>query len=74
MLLAVFVACGETRRPIGDECLRDDDCLSSVCSNRTCVSAPSFISGTEGTPPDVTPQIPAADAIAPRPVDAGDGG
>jgi hypothetical protein len=68
-LLALALACGETRRPIGDECLRDDDCLSGACANRTCVSAPTLVTGAAGSPPDETPQIPAADA-ATAPKDA----
>ena len=56
------MACGETRRPIGDECLRGDDCLSGVCSSRTCVAAPPLISGAGGAPPDETARIPLGDA------------
>ncbi len=56
--VAVVLACGETRRPIGDECLRDDDCLSGACANRTCVSAPTLVTGAAGSPPDETPRIP----------------
>ena len=41
-------ACGETRRPIGEECLRGDDCLSGVCSARTCVAAPPLVTGAGG--------------------------
>lgn len=78
---ASAAACGETRRPIGDECLRDDDCLSGDCSARTCVGqAPRVV----GTAPPATPFVPpadasddasddaAADGAAAR--DAGDGG
>lgn len=54
------LACGETRRPIGDECLRDDDCLSAVCSERTCVAAPALVNGATSPPPDDTPLIPDA--------------
>jgi hypothetical protein len=72
--LVVCVACGETRRPIGDECLRGDDCLSGVCADRTCVSAPSLVTGAQSQPPDETPRIPSADGQAPPPQDAGDAG
>ena len=34
------VACGETRRALGEACLRSDDCLSGTCSDRLCVAAP----------------------------------
>lgn len=72
-LVAVALACGETRRPIGDECLRDDDCLSGACANRTCVSAPTLVTGVAGSPPDEEPHIPTADAAAPKDA-AGEGG
>lgn len=55
----ILVACGETRRPIGDECLRDDDCLSGVCSARSCVSAPPLKTGATGPTPDEEPDIAA---------------
>jgi hypothetical protein len=72
-VLASAIACGETRRPIGDECLRGDDCLSGVCADRTCVSAPSLVTGAQSQPPDGTPRIPVSDGqVAPQ--DAGDAG
>lgn len=59
------LACGETRRPIGEECLRSDDCLSNVCSSRTCVAAPSLVTGAGPPPPDETARIPVVDGGAP---------
>src|SRR5688572_22926750 len=74
---ALAFACGETRRPIGDECLRDEDCLSSTCSARLCVPAPALVRGAPNAPAEEEPRIPAADA-APRdaspPQDAAGGG
>ncbi|HEY8076726.1 MAG TPA: hypothetical protein VIF62_21520 [Labilithrix sp.] len=70
-ILLVF-ACGETRRPLGDDCIRSDDCLSGVCADRLCVAAPALVNGAAASPPDDTPRIPDADGSAPR--DAGDGG
>ena len=55
------LACGETRSPIGDECIRGEDCLSGVCSSRTCVAAPPLVNGS-GPPPDETARIPIGDA------------
>lgn len=69
--LSSAVACGESRLPIGEECLRGEDCLSGICSDRTCVSAPPLVSGLGSSPPDDEPDIPEATAA---PVDAGDGG
>ncbi len=75
VLALVVAACTETRRPIGEECLRGDDCLSSVCSARTCVAAPAVGNGVGSPPPDETARIPAADA-GPEDgaTDAADGG
>jgi hypothetical protein len=74
VVLACF-ACGETRRPIGDECLRSEDCLSGVCASRTCVAAPALVNGGLGPPPDETPRIPVAEGgVDAAPVDAASGG
>ena len=62
VVLGLLAACGETRRPIGEECLRGEDCLSGVCSSRTCVAAPPLVNGTGGPPPDEMPRIPVVDA------------
>jgi hypothetical protein len=72
----IFLACGETRRPIGDECLRDDDCLSGVCSARSCVSAPPLTIGANGPTPDEQPNIAdgGLEGGLPLPTDAGGGG
>lgn len=73
-LAIAFVAlgpgCGETRRPLGDECLRDDDCLSSACSGRVCVASPPLTNDQLGAPdrgaklPDATSNLPQ-DAASP---------
>lgn len=68
------LACGETRRPIGDECLRSEDCLSGYCASRTCVAAPALVNGGLGPPPDETPRIPVAEGgVDAAPTDAGGG-
>jgi hypothetical protein len=67
---AATTGCGESRLPIGEECLRDEDCLSNVCSARTCVPAPQLTVPYGGTP-DQEPRIPdAAAADAKSIVDA----
>lgn len=55
-------SCGETRYSLGEECLRNEDCLSGVCSARVCVAAPPTGNGSGPPPPDETAQIPDADA------------
>jgi len=73
--LAAIAACGETRRPIGDECLRSDDCLSSVCSDKTCVAAPALVTGAGPPPADEVPRVPIVDGgTSGGPTDAAGGG
>ena len=68
----ILLACGETRHPIGDECLRDEDCLSDVCSARACVSAPPVKVGATGPTPDEEPDISdEGGTSSPPPADAG---
>ena len=59
---AVVSACGESRRPIGEECLRNEDCLSNVCAARSCVSAPALVTGASNPPDEEEPLIPGSDA------------
>jgi hypothetical protein len=62
--LWVLMACEERRRPLGDECLRNDDCLSTICVSRVCVAlgpvldTPVPPSSDQGEPP----QNPSVDA------------
>lgn len=75
LALGTIAACGETRRPIGDECVRSDDCLSGVCSLRTCVAAPPLVSGAGAPPRDELPSIPIVEGGTDGSVDApGEGG
>lgn len=46
-----LAACTETRRPLGEDCLKNGDCLSGICSGLRCVATPPFLDGSpEGTP------------------------
>jgi len=56
--LIFFTACGETRRPIGAECLRNEDCLSSTCAARTCAAEPGLVTGATNPPGEEEPRIP----------------
>ena len=43
MLLArssLAAACAETKRALGDACLKSEDCLSGICSQLVCAAAP----------------------------------
>jgi hypothetical protein len=35
--------CMETQRSIGDECLKNGDCLSGICSSLTCAAPPPLV-------------------------------
>jgi hypothetical protein len=73
--MAGIGGCGETRRPIGDECLRSDDCLSGVCSDKTCVAAPALVTGAGPPPADEIPRVPIVDGgTSGGPTDAAGGG
>jgi hypothetical protein len=47
VVLAVLalLACAETRRPLGEDCLKNGDCLSGVCAGLRCASAPPLLDG-----------------------------
>ena len=55
MALTLVGACAETRRSLGDDCLKDEDCLSGICAGLKCVAAPPIIDGS----------TPAGDSGAP---------
>jgi hypothetical protein len=61
---ALLLACGETRRSIGEECLRDEDCLSGTCSAQECAAAPVLVTGTTEERPDEEPRIPVSEGGA----------
>ncbi|MBX3208625.1 MAG: hypothetical protein KF764_26565 [Labilithrix sp.] len=71
--IVLVCACGESRRPIGEECLRDEDCLSNFCAARSCVSAPTLVTGAGSPPDDEAPLIPTGDGASFGP-DAGPDG
>ncbi len=55
-MLTLGAGCEETRRSLGEECLRHDDCLSGPCSARTCVSERPVVNTPVETP---TPRVDA---------------
>ena len=62
-LLGVLGACTETRRSIGEDCLKADDCLSGVCSSQKCNAAPPLLDATMSPPvPDAHVDDGASDA------------
>ncbi len=67
--LVVALGCTETRRGLGDACLKGDDCLSGVCSGQVCVGAPPVASGAATAP---VPDASGEDDVFVAPTDAGD--
>jgi hypothetical protein len=52
-LLAVGVApaCVQTQRALDEDCLKDQDCLSGICSQLKCAAAPPLLDGAPQAPP-----------------------
>ncbi len=69
LLLLVLGACTESRRTIGEDCLKADDCLSGVCSSQKCTAAPPLLDATV-IPPVVVPDADVGDGMSDAPDDA----
>lgn len=64
-----YFGCGETRRTLGEDCLKNEDCLSAICSSLKCAAAPPILGSappaTDAGPsvlPDAGQDTGAADA------------
>jgi hypothetical protein len=64
-----IVACAETRRSLGEACLKNEDCLSGICSDQQCASAPPLLDA-EAPAIDAAPEAAAVDAAPEAAVDA----
>jgi hypothetical protein len=75
--VGLAMACAETRAPVGGACLKSEDCLTGICSQLVCVTAPPLIDaeldaepseggGVEAASPDAPSEAapPAPDAAA----------
>lgn len=61
------LACTETRRGLGEQCLKGEDCISNLCVAQICASAPPLLQGPstvtpDGSPPDSSIENDASDA------------
>lgn len=72
IFLVTLGACNETRRSLGEECLKGDDCVSGLCSSQHCVEpAPVLEAGvatdagnvavTDGAPVDANDAASSSD-------------
>jgi len=58
--MAAALGCVQTQRGLGEDCLKDEDCLSGVCSQLHCAATPPLLQGVP----------PASSADAQSPMDA----
>ncbi len=55
------LACTDTRRGLGEQCLKSEDCVSNLCVARECASQPPLITGTSQPPADAGPDVTVVD-------------
>ena len=75
--VAVASACGETRRSLGEDCIKNEDCLSNLCASSKCGSDPPLLDGSPpavDAAPDVTSDAPDGGDAASEAGDAAEGG
>jgi hypothetical protein len=62
--MAASAGCQLTSRALGEDCLKDQDCLSGICSQLKCAALPPLLDGS----PQVTPDTgaPPQDSAAPE--------
>jgi hypothetical protein len=39
----IAASCSESRFPLGADCLKDEDCLSGICSQQKCAATPPYL-------------------------------
>jgi hypothetical protein len=61
-------ACVQSQRALGEDCLKDQDCLSGICSELQCAAAPPVL---DATAPAVAPDTGAPDTFVAPPPDTG---
>lgn len=68
------VACTETRRGLGEACLKGEDCTSGLCVAQQCAASPPVVQGSSNPTPDgstsdaTPPEDSGADVV--EPIDA----
>jgi len=43
VVLALIGACVQTKRSLGEDCLKNEDCLSGICSQLQCAAEPPLL-------------------------------
>jgi len=76
--VALAAGCMETRRSNGEDCLKNDDCLSGICSSLVCAAAPPVTSAEPmadgGAVAETGSSPPDAEEDGGEPADAQDDG
>jgi hypothetical protein len=70
--MGATAGCQLTSRALGEDCLKDQDCLSGICSQLKCAAAPPLLSSFPQAPQDSaasTPDTGASEAA----IDTGTG-
>jgi hypothetical protein len=62
--MGASAGCQLTSRALGEDCLKDQDCLSGICSQLKCAAAPPLLSGVPQGTPDTG--APPGDSAAPE--------
>jgi hypothetical protein len=70
---ALAAACAESRRSLGAQCLKSQDCLSGICSQFACAAAPPTIDAEENAEAASPEAALSADAGAETGLDASSG-
>jgi hypothetical protein len=65
LAMGASAGCQLTSRALGEDCLKDQDCLSGICSQLKCAAAPPLLSGIPQGTPDTG--APPQDSAAPPP-------
>ncbi len=50
--VGLAAACAQLKGSLGDQCLKNEDCQSGLCSQLRCVAAPELLDATPGAPED----------------------
>jgi hypothetical protein len=61
---ASAAGCQLTSRALGEDCLKDQDCLSGICSQLKCAAEPPLLNGIPQGMPDTG--APPQDSAAPE--------
>ena len=52
---ALVFACADTKRILGEECIKSDDCQSGICTGQKCTAAPPILDHDASLTSDAAP-------------------